>query len=193
MYVDSPMALAALGVYRGAIARGDPDIAGHAATAELFAVPGLREVHDVEGSKQLNRPAEPSIVISASGMATGGRVVHHLAHWLPDRRNTIVLVGWQAQGTRGRTLVDGATELKMLGRYVKVHAEVISLPQFSVHADSEELAAWVAAATPTPETVYVTHGEPSASRALATTISTRLGCTAVVPRLGERVRLDRLS
>src|SRR5215204_1229942 len=89
------------------------------------AVQGLREVRDVEGSIALNRPDEPSIVISASGMATGGRVVHHLAHQLPDNRNTVVLVGYQAQGTRGRQLIDGAQELKMLGRYIRVRAEVV--------------------------------------------------------------------
>jgi len=191
VFVDSPMALAALRVYRDAIARRDPDVRPHATTGDLFDVPGLREVHDVDESKALNRPSQPSIVISASGMATGGRVVHHLAHWLPDARNTIVLVGYQAQGTRGRQLLDGARELKMLGRYVRVRADVVSLPQFSVHADSAELLDWVAAATPPPETVYVVHGEPAASRSLADAIAGRLDRTAVVPRLGERVLLDR--
>jgi metallo-beta-lactamase family protein len=193
VFVDSPMALAALRVYRAAIARCDPDIRPGITGGDLFEVPGLQEVHDVDGSKALNRPSQPSIVISASGMATGGRVVHHLAHWLPDTRNTIVLVGYQAQGTRGRQLLDGVRELKMLGRYIRVRADVVGLPQFSVHADSAELLAWIAAATPTPDAVYIVHGEPAASRALAGDVARTLDCTTVVPRLGERVRLDALS
>jgi metallo-beta-lactamase family protein len=120
VYVDSPMALSALRVYRDALERGDPDIRSVVGRGDPFDVPGLQEVLDVEGSKALNHPATPSIIISASGMASGGRVVHHLAHLCPDSRNTVVLVGYQAEGTRGRLLVDGARELKMLGRYVRV-------------------------------------------------------------------------
>jgi metallo-beta-lactamase family protein len=194
VFVDSPMALSALEVYRRAFERHDPDIrAGAGSAAHQFSLPGLREVREVEESKALNRPSRPSIVVSASGMATGGRVVHHLAHWLPDARNTVLLVGYQAQGTRGRQLLEGATELKMLGRYVPVRAEIVDLPQFSVHADAAELLDWVAAATEPPDTVYVVHGEPAASVALARSIREKLQWTAVVPRHGERVRLDRLG
>jgi metallo-beta-lactamase family protein len=193
VYVDSPMALSALEVYRRAFGRRDPDIRPGAGSADYqFAVPGLREVREVEESKALNRPHTPCIVVSASGMATGGRVVHHLAHWLPDARNTVLLVGYQAQGTRGRQLLEGATELKMLGRYVPVRAEIVDLPQFSVHADAAELLDWVAGATQPPDTVYVVHGEPPASAALARAIREKLQWTAVVPRHGERVRLDSL-
>lgn len=191
VYVDSPMALSALRVYRAAIARGDPDIRPEAIGAgNPFDVPRLGEVSDVEASKALNNPARPSIVISASGMASGGRVVHHLAHWLPDPRNTVILVGYQAEGTRGRRLVEGERELKMLGRYVRVRADVVDLPAFSVHADADELFDWVASATTRPSTVFVVHGEQSASRSLADTISDRLDWTTAVPRHAERVRLD---
>ena len=191
VYVDSPMALSALRVYRSAIARGDPDIRSEVIGAgNPFEIPRLREVSDVEASKALNKPATPSIVISASGMASGGRVVHHLAHWLPDQRNTVVLVGYQAEGTRGRRLLDGERELKMLGRYVRVRADVVDLPAFSVHADSDELFDWVSAAETKPETVFVVHGEQSASRTLANTISDRLDWPTAVPRHAERVRLD---
>jgi len=194
VYVDSPMALGALKVYRQAVARGDSEIRSEVAgDARLFDVPGLHEVTDVEGSKRLNHPSEPSIVISASGMASGGRVVHHLAHWLPDRRNTVVLVGYQAEGTRGRRLLDGARELKMLGRYVPVRAEVAGVPQFSVHADARELLDWVGAAKREPDLVCAVHGEPAASAALAAAVHRKLGWTAVVPYLGERIRLDRLT
>ena len=103
----------------------------------------------------------------------------------------MILVGYQAEGTRGRLLVDGATELKMLGRYVRVRATVVDIPAFSVHADASELLAWVAAAPREPANVYVVHGEPAAAATLASSIAATMECAAVVPRLGERVRLDR--
>jgi len=194
IYVDSPMALSALAVYRGAIARGDADIRREVGgDADPFDLPNLTEVRDVEGSKALNHPSQPSIVISAAGMASGGRVVHHLAHYLPEARNTIVLAGYQAAGTRGRQLADGATELKMMGRYIRVRADVVDLPSLSVHADSAELLTWIASSTKEPDTVYVVHGEPHASEALAATIRRSLDWTAVVPRFGERVRLAATS
>lgn len=194
VYVDSPMALEALRVYRQAIERGDPDVlVDGARLRDPFDVPGLREVRSVEESIALNQPDRPSIIVSASGMATGGRVVHHLAHLLPEPRNTVVLVGFQAEGTRGRRLLDGERELKMLGRYVRARAEIVDLPAFSVHADADELLAWVAAAPVEPDSVYVVHGEPGASTALALRIETALDWTAVVPRHGEVVRLDRFG
>ncbi len=192
IHVDSPMALDALRAYRRAIDRADPDIRPDMlAGPDPFGAPGLHEVRDVEGSKALNQPSEPCLIISASGMASGGRVVHHLAHMLPDARNSVVLVGFQAIGTRGRALLEGATELKMLGRYVRVRADVVDLPAFSVHADSHELLGWVAAAPAAPHAVFVVHGEPPAALALSNAIRTELDWSAVVPRLGERVRLDR--
>ncbi|MGE0138073.1 MAG: MBL fold metallo-hydrolase RNA specificity domain-containing protein [Ilumatobacteraceae bacterium] len=190
VYVDSPMALSALEVYRRAIDDGDADVSTDAPPGvDPFAVPGLREVREVEESKALNHPDRPSIVISAAGMASGGRVVHHLMHQLPDARNSVILVGYQAEGTRGRRLAEGAEELKMMGRYVRVRAEIVDLPGFSVHADSAELLDWVAAAPEPPETVYVVHGEPQASAALASEIRRELDWSATVPALGELIAL----
>jgi metallo-beta-lactamase family protein len=184
------MALSALHVYRDAIARGDCDIRPELrGRSDFFDLQDLHEVRDVEGSKALNNPSRPSIVVSAAGMASGGRVVHHLAHWLPDPRNSVILVGYQAVGTRGRQLVDGATELKMMGKYVRVRSQVVNLPMFSVHADASELLEWVGSANPAPETVYVVHGEPEASAALAKAITASLDLTAVTPSFGERVRV----
>lgn len=137
----------------------------------------------------LNSPREPCVILSASGMASGGRVVHHLRHMLPDRDHTVVLTGYQAAGTRGRQLLDGARELKMHGRYVPVRAEVVRDDEFSVHADADELLSWLRDLPEEPDTVYVVHGEVDASRALADRIRSELGWTATVPRLGERVRL----
>lgn len=192
VYVDSPMALACLEVYRRAAEEGrshqlrpEADRLG-TVLSEL----GVRGVSDASASMRLNRPETPCIVVSASGMAAGGRVVHHLTHQLPDRRNCVVLTGYQAVGTRGRQLLDGAPQLKMHGRYVPVRAEIVDDADFSVHADADELVAWLASAPSEPDVVYVVHGEPASSAALAARIADDLGWFAVVPRLGERVRLD---
>ena len=123
-------------------------------------------------------------------MATGGRVVHHLEHLLPDARNTVVITGYQAEGTRGRTLLQGAPHVKMHGRYVPVAAEVVDVPDFSVHADADEIISWLASAQEPPRTVYVVHGEPRASAALARRIRSELGWCTVAPTYGEQVLLD---
>jgi metallo-beta-lactamase family protein len=189
VHVDSPMALAALQVYRRALAEGwdevRPEMAG---VADPFGGDGLHEVRDVEGSKALNRKKGPFIVVSASGMATGGRVLHHLRARLPDARSSVALVGFQPHGTRGRRLLEGERSIKMLGRYVPVRAEVVDLGGFSVHADAEELAAWVGGMQEPPGTVFVVHGEPPAAEALAARLGAD-GVSAVVAHDGERVRL----
>ncbi|RYU11506.1 MBL fold metallo-hydrolase RNA specificity domain-containing protein [Nocardioides iriomotensis] len=191
VYVDSPMALRALDVYRRSLREGSIQFdEGAAALLTLDDVLDLHRVSDVAGSQELNSPTYPSIVVSASGMATGGRVVHHLKHQLDDSRNCVVLAGYQAEGTRGRQLLDGAGHLKMHGRYVQVRADIVQVPYFSVHADSDDLVAWVASAEEPPRTVYVVHGEADASRVLARRLEDELGICAVVPGLGERVRLD---
>lgn len=191
IHVDSPMALEALGVYLRALHEGSPQLRGDRATAlERLASLDLHAVRDAAASQRLNEPDHPCIIISASGMATGGRVVHHLAHQLHDPRNCVVLTGYQAPGTRGRQLQDGARHLKIHGHYTPVRAEIVDLPDFSVHADAEELVSWVASATAPPATVYVVHGDPDASAALASRIEDELDLCAVVPTLGERVRVD---
>ena len=191
VYVDSPMALAALGVYRTAVAGGAPDVRPEvAAGPDPFAASHLVAVPDVEGSKRLTASTEPAVIVSASGMATGGRVVHHLVAKLPDPRTTVLFPGFQAEGTRGRTLVEGAREVKMLGQYVRVRAEVVHLPAFSVHADAPELLAWLRTASPQLRGVFVVHGEERAARQLAGRIDADLDVLAAVPAPGERVRLE---
>ena len=188
--VDSPMALRALDVYRGALERGDDDVVpGVLSGGDPFDLGDLRALQTPRESMAANVPAYPSIVVSASGMATGGRVLHHLAGQLPDSRNTVVLVGYQAIGTRGRSLLDGARSLKIHGRYVPVHAEVVDLPGFSVHADADDLITWLGASPSEPGCCYVVHGEPAASDELCRRIQDELGWNAVVPRAGERVLL----
>jgi metallo-beta-lactamase family protein len=188
--VDSPMALAALSVYRRAIDEAWPEVRADHVTGDgddPFDTGTLEEVHDVERSKAITGDRYPSIVISASGMATGGRILHHLAARLPDARNTVVLAGFQAEGTRGRRLAEGAREIKLLGQYVPVRAEVIDLPGLSVHAGGAELADWVCGTDSPPAAVFCVHGEPAASHALRRALDDRLDGPVVVPRHLERV------
>lgn len=190
VFVDSPMALAALRVYRTAVAEGwgeiRPELRGH---PEPFDPGRLREAHTVDDSRALMRLRGPLIVVSASGMATGGRVLHHLKARLGDPRNAVLLVGYQAVGTRGRRLLSGERVLKMHGRYFPVRAEVLDLSGFSAHADADGLLDWAGRAAKAPEVGFCIHGEPEASRALAARLRDELDWPAVVPRDGERVRL----
>jgi metallo-beta-lactamase family protein len=190
VFVDSPMALAALEVYRNAIQEGSAEIRALGDGDPLD--PGdLRLAHSVEESVRLNDPDFPCIIVSASGMATGGRVLHHLAHQLPSSRNTVILPGYQVPGTRGRQLLDGARAVKIHGRYVPVRAEVVSAPEFSAHADADELLGWLGRSPRQPDIAYVVHGQKDAAWTFAGRVEHQLEWTAVVPRYLETVRLDR--
>jgi metallo-beta-lactamase family protein len=191
VYVDSPMALTALNLYRQALAEGSAEIQPTLRGEEDPFDPGnLIEARTVEQSMAINDQQVPSIIISASGMATGGRVLHHLAHRLPDHRSSVLLVGYQADGTRGRSLLDGARSVKMLGRYIPVRAEIVNVPAFSVHADQDETLAWMRTAPHPPDVTFVVHGERTAAQALHTSIEESLSWNAAVPRYLEQVRLD---
>ncbi|MEV0173561.1 MBL fold metallo-hydrolase [Streptomyces sp. NPDC050803] len=188
VYVDSPMALAALDVYRDALLTRAPELRPEialAGTAALSPEP-FHPVRSIQESVDLSRTSGPAVIVSASGMATGGRVLHHLRRLLPDPRNAVVVVGFAAQGTRARDLVDGAKVLKMFGEYVPVRARVADVPHFSAHADAGQVIEWLRGA-PAPHTTYLVHGEPDAAEALRDRIDRTLGWTAVVPRSGERV------
>lgn len=190
VHLDSPMAARSLDVYAAAVRDGHPDVRRELAGTEPFAVPGLQVVHDTAESRELAAAPGPRIVISASGMLSGGRVLHHVARRLGDRRNTIVLVGFQAEGTRGRALLDGARELKLLGRYWPVRCQVVAIDGFSVHADRDELVRWLGRSPRPPELLYGVHGEPPATAGLVDAVGERLGWRAVAAVDGERVRLD---
>jgi metallo-beta-lactamase family protein len=187
IYADSPMALAVLDVYRKAIATADPELRGDTPHDPFDAAGELHEVPTAAESRALNDLRYPSIIISASGMATGGRVLHHLAHRLPDRRNTIILAGFQAPGTRGQLLADGALSVKLLGHYVPVRADVVQTEAFSVHADAAELVGWLGRSPAVPDTAFIVHGEPAASAALGRRLAEELGWTSVIPEQDERV------
>ncbi|WP_415953206.1 MBL fold metallo-hydrolase RNA specificity domain-containing protein [Streptomyces sp. KLOTTS4A1] len=188
VYVDSPMALAALDVYREAIRDQAPELRPEIlaqGTGALSPEPFLA-ARTVQESIDINSVRGPAVIVSSAGMATGGRVLHHLARLLPDPRNTVVIVGFAAAGTRARDLVDGAKVLKMFGSYVPVRAEVADVPHFSAHADAGQIIDWLRGAPP-PHTTHLVHGEPAASASLRDRIDHELGWTAVVPRSGEAV------
>jgi metallo-beta-lactamase family protein len=192
VYVDSPMAIRALEVYKKAVAEHDPQLRPGVTMASTQYWPTrLKLAPSVEESEKLNRPAKPCIIVTASGMATGGRVLHHLTYQLPSARNSVILTGFQVPGTRGRALSDGAKQIKIHGRYVPVRAEIHMTNAYSAHADAEQMLHWLSAMKP-PDTAYVVHGEEDAARALAARLAAELGWNAVVPRYLERVRLSPL-
>jgi metallo-beta-lactamase family protein len=123
----------------------------------------VRYVRTAEESKALTATVMPKVIISASGMATGGRVLHHLAHYAPDRRNTVVMAGFQAGGTRGAALLAGAQTLRIHGRDVPVRAEIAELDMLSAHAGQDELLRWARGIPGKPGRVFIVHGEPTAS------------------------------
>ena len=189
IYVDSPMALKALDFYREAIqsesAEIRDDVVAKWKDSDPFDPGTLVELRTVEESKTVNNPTQSCIIISASGMATGGRVVHHLRQMLPNPKHLVLLVGYQSVGTRGRALIDGAKEVKMHGEYVPVRARVEQLGEFSVHADSNELLAWLQTASIAPNQVFVVHGEAGVAESFSEQIHAKLGWKSVAPKDGE--------
>ena len=144
----------------------------------------------VDQSKRIFEQKVPSIIISASGMATGGRVLHHIAHYGPDNKNTILLVGYQAMGTRGRLLQDGKQELKIHGQVVKINAEVEKLENMSAHADSNELISWLRGFEDKPKRLFVVHGEEKATEAFSERVEKELQWNTMIP---EYLQIYQLS
>ncbi len=193
VYADSPMALKALAFYRQAIDEDSPEIRDEIVAAwrgrDPFDSGTLVELPTVEDSKTINNPDSPCIIISASGMATGGRVVHHLRSMLPNPIHTVIMVGYQAIGTRGRRLVEGEEEVKMHGVMVPVKAQIEQIQSFSVHADADELIAWMKSTSEAPGQVLVVHGEAGAAETFSDRIKSQLGWRSHAPRDGETVEL----
>lgn len=149
-----------------------------------------RAVESVEESKEIDRMRMPRIVISASGTATGGRVLHHLKAMAPDARNTIVFVGHQAVGTRGGAMTNGARAVKIHGHYIPVHAEVTVLDNLSAHADATEILDWLHHFEEAPRETFIVHGEPEVADALRLRIEDSLGWNVRVSEHGETVSLE---
>jgi metallo-beta-lactamase family protein len=184
VFLDSPMAIAA---GRILLRHGDDHRLSEAECRQLEDI--ARETSSAEESKALDRNSMPKIIISASGMATGGRVLHHLKRYAPDRRNTIMFAGYQAGGTRGAAMVAGANEIKIYGEYVPVRAEVVNLDMLSAHADRGELVAWLRTCRAAPHNIFITHGEPAAADALRHRISEELRWPCRVPTYRDTIDL----
>ena len=184
VFLNSPMAADTTEIYHKHRAQ-------HRLTPEQCRMmcTSAKVVNSVEESRKLNELRFPAVIISASGMATGGRVVHHLKAMAPDHRNTIVLAGYQAAGTRGAALAGGARQIKIHGEYVPVRAEVVSLGSLSAHADREELLSWIGQLPRPPKQVFLTHGEPVAADSLRLAIEERHRWACSVPEQMQAVEL----
>ena len=189
VYVDSPMAVDATPMHLAHREDHDDEMARLLASGvEPLRPARLHFARAPEQSKAINRVEGPCIIVSASGMATGGRVLHHLGRRLPDERTTVLLVGYQAPGTRGWSLQNGAQTLRIHGEEVPVRARVVTLTGFSAHGDMDEVARWVATVPRPPARSFCVHGEPPALAAVRDRLAAQ-GWSAFVPRLGEEVEL----
>ncbi len=185
VYLNSPMAIDASELM--CAHAGDHRLTGDQCRR---ACEGVTYIRDAEDSKKLVRDTAPKVVISASGMATGGRILHHLTQVAPDPRNTIILPGYMAAGTRGAALRDGASELRIFGQTVPVRAEVVNLEMMSAHGDRDDLLKWLSNFGQPPKQTFVVHGEPESSEAMATAIEQKLHWTTCVPSHGQVVELS---
>ncbi len=148
-----------------------------------------KAIISVEDSAALNERKDPIIIIAASGMATGGRILHHLKNFAPDPKNTILFVGFQAGGTRGESILNGANEIKIFGDFVKIRAEIAHLSSMSAHADANEILSWIRNFKKKPRRVFVTHGEPAAADELRRQIEHQLSLPALTPEFGQSFEL----
>jgi len=190
VYVDSPMALSATDLYLKYKEDHDLDYSREeSGKGDPLDVHEFHLTRSVEESKAINSVKTPCIIISASGMASGGRVLHHLAERLPDKRNAVILGGFQAQGTRGRALQEGAKTLSLFGQQVPVGAEIVELGQFSAHAGKSELLRWLRGMPAPPKQTYLTHGEPQAAQALQVAIQEKFKGKVAVARYLDTVDL----
>jgi metallo-beta-lactamase family protein len=183
VYVDSPMALSATDLYLKY--KEDHDVQfsrDEQGGGDPLSIHEFHLARTVEDSKQINSIRTPCIIVSASGMVTGGRVLHHLANRLGDARNCVILGGFQAEGTRGRALQEGAKMLTLFGKQVPVMAEIVEMGQLSAHAGKSELLRWLTGLQVAPKQVYLTHGEPSAAQALQQAIVEKFKWKAALAR-----------
>jgi len=190
IWLDSPMGIEATTLYTRHTGEHDAEMRHFFAeqTNPIFP-PNLEVTRTSRESRALNGLDGPGIIISASGMATGGRVLHHLRLRLPDARTTVLFVGYQAEGTRGRRLVEGETEVKIHGEMVPVNAHIQQISGLSAHADAGELEVWLSRRERDPEQVVLIHGEESAQQALAARLESAFGWSTTIPELGDTIEV----
>jgi metallo-beta-lactamase family protein len=189
VYVDSPMATEALRFYTARVAELDPDMRPAQKEVHTFATARFQTIASPQQSKELTASRRAAIVISSSGMATGGRVLHHMARALPDAKNTVLFVGYQAAGTRGRQLVDGAREVKIHGQFIPVAARVAKIDSMSAHADRGEILRWLGTLPAAPRRLCLVHGEPEPMDDLKGLIVNRLGWAPYTPAHRETLQV----
>jgi metallo-beta-lactamase family protein len=189
VYLDSPMAIEALRYYAARAGELDPDVRPAHQAVAAFSTARFHTVASVQQSKELTASRRPAIIVASSGMATGGRVLHHLKTALPNVKNTIVFVGYQAPGTRGRSLVDGAREVKIHGQMVPVGARVSEIDSMSAHADRADMVRWLRTMPARPERLFLVHGEPPAMMALKARLVQEFSLTPHVPAHREEIEL----
>jgi len=191
VYIDSPMAIKATAIT--AKNKGGYDMEARMLMLdgnEILETGNLNIAKSVEESKALHNVKGPAIIMSASGMLAGGRILHHLKHRLPKSENTLLFVGYQAEGTRGRAIQGGKTEVKIHGQMVPINAQIETISGFSAHADYREILAWMMGFNRPPTKTFVVHGEPEASQAMQQKIKKQLDWTAIVPEEGQSFELD---
>jgi metallo-beta-lactamase family protein len=189
VYVDSPMATEALRFYSARVSELDPEMRPAQHDVSAFSTERFQTVASTQQSKELTASRKSSIVISSSGMATGGRVLHHLARALPDPKNTVLFVGFQASGTRGRKLLEGATEIRIHGHDLVVRARVAKIDSMSAHADRSELLRWLGTFRPMPRQLALVHGESGPMDALKASIQEQFGVTPLTPEHLQTISL----
>ena len=189
VFVDSPMATDALRFYTARVSELDPDMRPAEQGKSIFGPTRFQTVGSPQQSKELTASRRSAIVISSSGMATGGRVLHHMAAALPDPKNTILFVGYQATGTRGRLLVNGAREIKIHGHLIAVAARIVTNGSMSAHADSEEILRWLGTLPTRPGRLCLVHGESAPMTALKARVTERFGWDAHMPNHMERIEI----
>ena len=185
IFLDSPMAIDATGLF---CKHTDDHRLSEAECTLMCKLATYTRTPDE--SKAIDRSIAPKVIISASGMATGGRVLHHLQRFLPGEQNAVLLVGYQSAGTRGRQLAEGVDELKLHGQYVPVRARVVQIQALSAHGDYAELIEWLRPAAIAPRRVFVTHGEPGASDAFRRRLGETFGWDATTPDLDSHIVLE---
>jgi metallo-beta-lactamase family protein len=190
IHIDSPMAVDATRIYGEHLRDASLDPPGKVDGFGSLVPRNVQFHRSIEDSKKLNQLPGPRIIISASGMLTSGRVLHHLRRLLPDEKNLILLVGFQAAGTRGRAMIDGAKTVRVHGEDVPVRARFLAINGLSAHADRAELLKWVRSQPKPPRTIFVTHAEEKASSAFARLLKSELGVRVIEPELGQRFDLE---
>jgi metallo-beta-lactamase family protein len=192
VYIDSPMALSATDLYLKHVEDHDLDytkLAGADGKGDPLNVHEFHLTRTVDQSKAINNVKTPCIIVAGSGMITGGRVLHHLMHRLGDARNAVILAGFQAEGTRGRALEEGAKSLRIYGEDIPVNAEVVKMGQFSAHAGKSELLRWLTQLQTAPKQTYLTHGEPAGAQALQSAIAEKFPWKAAVAKYLETIEV----